>query len=168
MIKELIDLKKRIFAAVLLWLLLSAMALPICYNLDRVLSGNPGALEFRPKVVFPAVWNNPLLLRMWLLVVALCGLFTLLAMAGSAYLKYNNKLYTVVPGVQIPLPAGRGEHGTAWWMPKAAMGKAWTQVSVDPKAMVDLLAAGTADQVEIQRLRAEGKLDAGRGRDGRG
>ena len=161
------SLKKRMIAALLLWALLAALAMPMCYNLDKILSGTPETFRFNPQVIVPAVWSNARLRRLWLLLAALCGLFCAWAMVGSSWLRYDNKLYTVVPGITIPLPAGHGEHGTSWWMDGRKKGKVWTQAAVVPERLEELLSAGNTDYAEIQALRASGRLNAEAGKDGR-
>lgn len=161
-------MKKRVPVAILLWLLLSAVALPLCYNLDRVLSGQGARLSFDVGQILDAVTGNGQLLYLWLLVSALCGLFVIWALVGSAWIKSQNKLYRVIPGVEIPVPSGRGEHGTAWWMSRKKMRHHWLCVTVDKEMLCDLLEKGAAEAAEIQRLRNDGKLNAMRMLDGKG
>lgn len=158
--KEVVHLKKRIITAVVLWLVLTALALPLCYNLDHLLSRQTKTLDFDIYTMCVEVGRNAQLLRMWLLVSGLCALGVIWALVGSAWIRYNNKLYTVVPGVKIPVPSGRGEHGTAWWMQRKDMGSNWTEATVQAATLQELLDAGAADIEEITQLRNAGLLDA--------
>ena len=132
-------MKKRIIFAIILFVLLCAVCLPVAYYLHAVLSRQTLDLSFRPGRIVSGVFHTPMLLRLWLLMCALCALFCIWAIVGSSYLSYKNGMYQVTPSIPVPLPAGNGE----------------------------LLCPGEMEYNEAEQLRQQGVLDADAGLDGR-
>ena len=158
-------MKKRIIFAIILFALLCGVCLPVAGFLHAALSRQPLSLDFWAMVA--GVFRTPQALRLWLLMCALCGLFCVWAMVSSTYLNYKNGQYRVTPDISIPMPAGHGEFGTAWWMSGKAQRKAFSEVEIPKDALQDLFAAGDCEAAEIEQLRAEGLLDARKKKNGR-
>lgn len=160
-------MKKRIIFALILFVLLCGACLPAGYCLHAVLSRQKLELGFNLPQMAGAVFHTPEALRLWLLLCALCGLFCVWALVSSTYLNYKNGLYQVTPDISIPLPAGQGEYGTAWWLSLKQLNKAFTEVRVPKDCLQELMAGGEQDYAEIQSLRQQGLLNAKAGKNGR-
>lgn len=161
-------MKKRIIFALVLFVLLCGACLPVGYYLHAVLSRQTVSLSFDIGRMISGVFGSPAALRLWLLLCALCGLFCIWAMVGSTCLNYKNGMYQVTPDIFIPLPAGHGEFGTAWWMSPKRLKKVFTSVRTSKDCLQELAAQGEWDYAQIESLRQQGLLDAKAGRNGRG
>lgn len=141
--------------------------MPVVYYLHAVLAKQTVDLSFNIGHIVSGVFGTPAALRLWLLLCALCGLFCIWAMVSSTYLNYKNGMYQVTPDIVIPMPAGHGEYGTAWWMSQKKLDKFFTKVCIPNNCLKELLVGGEEDYSEIQRLRQQGILDAKTGKNGR-
>lgn len=161
-------MKKRIIFAIVLFALLCGACLPAGYYLHTVLSRQAVDLSFDLGHIISGVFGTPAALRLWLMLCALCGLFCIWAMVGSTYLNYKNKMYQVTPDIFIPLPAGHGEFGTAWWISEKKLGEVFSKVHSPKNCLQELIAQGESDYMQVEFLRQQGLLDAKTGRNGRG
>ncbi len=160
-------MKKRIIFAIILFVLLCAVCLPVAYYLHAVLSRQTLDLSFRLGRIVSGVFHTPMLLRLWLLMCALCALFCIWAIVGSSYLSYKNGMYQVTPSIPVPLPAGNGEYGTAWWMSNWQLRQSFAEIHIPKDCLAELLCPGEMEYNEAEQLRQQGVLDADAGLDGR-
>ena len=160
-------MKKRLIFAIILFVLLCAVCLPVAYYLHAVLSRQTLDLSFQLGRIVSGVFHTPMLLRLWLLMCALCALFCVWAIVGSSYLSYKNGMYQVTPLIPVPLPAGNGEYGTAWWMSERQLRQSFAEIHIPKDCLAELLRSGEMEYNEVEQLRQQGVLDAEAGLNGR-
>lgn len=115
-------MKRRIIAAVIVFLL----AIPLCLlggaNLHSLLSGGTFVWELPDIVPLLAIRQVQLLS---LLLLAAVFLFILAAMTSSSAMKTENATRQIVPGLNTPMAAGHGEFGTARFISSREARKCW-------------------------------------------
>ncbi len=146
------NLKSRYMAAVFSFVLLTLLTLALAANADAILSGARGAATLNPVSQLARAFSSKRCLYMWLLLDGLGLLGIYWALFGKSYLDYRSKMFEVVPGFEIPMPEGQGQHGTAWWLPKDQYGVAFSAVTTDDFAISESLMSKYADE--------RGKVDA--------
>ena len=109
---------RRYIVAAASFLLSTILTLELAANLDLILIREEGLCTANPVVLLSRAFASGRCLALWLLFdgLGVCGIFW--ALYGRSYLNYRSDMYEVVPGFEIPMPEGQGQHGTAWWLPK--------------------------------------------------
>ena len=123
-------MKRRIFAGVICFLLLSIVSMYLGYYLDRLLSGAADGLPLSPAIVIPGAWAGKARL-MTLLLIAASGCSVLFLLLMPEYIKYKSAMFEVVPGVRTPEAAGQGQYGNAHWLPVAQIPKVFANTKID-------------------------------------
>lgn len=138
-------MKKRIAAAAVCMLILTLLSLLAAYNLD-CLASHSRAFSSSPMTALEALGNRKVLI-FFLLFTALSGLTVSYMAFGRSTIKYRSGMRQIVPGVETPMPEGQGQYGTARWMPKENIPKAFTVVRIDRDSRLirQLLAEGEDD-----------------------
>lgn len=158
-------MKRRILFVVGIGLLAAGVLLPVCtWNLHLLLSGAWNRLEWDPLFCWQQLLDDRTLLRLYLMLVACVALLLYWAVASSSYVKYRSSMYLVQPAangepaLEIPMPAGQGQFGTAWWFPRRKMKYRYHTVTVThDEALMKLLQAGEEDYAEVEN--EEGNLN---------
>lgn len=120
-------MKRRIIAAVIVFLL----AIPLCLlggaNLHSLLSGGTFVWELPDIIPLLAIRQVQLLS---LLLLAAVFLFILAAMVNSSTTKTENATRQIVPGLNTPMAAGHGEFGTARFATRRKTRKTWKVINL--------------------------------------
>ena len=152
------NLKRRYLAAAFSFAVLTVLMLMLAGNADAVLSAERGAATLDPLKLLSRALASKRCLYLWLLLDGLSLLFIYWALFGKSYLDYQSKMYEVVPGFEIPMPEGQGQHGTAWWLPEKKYGEAFASVDISagvelPEELEEFYEAerGRADAVELTK-----------------
>lgn len=123
-------MKRRMIAAGVSFFFLLLLSVVIAGNLDLLLTQGSAACTLHPALILTQLFSSPRALLMALLLAA-CGLLCVLwALFGNSYLNYRSEMYEVVPGFKIPMPAGQGQYGTAWWMPEKDFDRYFSSVVI--------------------------------------
>lgn len=120
------NLKSRYLAAALSFILLTALMLAVAANADAILSAERGAATLNPAKQLARALASSRCLLLWLLLDGIGVLGIYWALFGRSYLNYRSEMFEVVPGFEIPMPEGQGQHGTAWWLPEAEYSRVFT------------------------------------------
>lgn len=112
------NMKSRCIAAAFSFVVLAVLMLMLAGNADAILSAEHGAATLNPLKLLARALSSRRCLYLWLLLDGLCLLFVYWGLFGKSYLDYHSKMFEVVPGFEIPMPEGQGQHGTAWWLPE--------------------------------------------------
>lgn len=144
-------MKKRVITAVILWLILAGVVLPpLTASFHALLSRHPEALTIKPWVGWHVVLSNGILLRMYLLLAALCALGVIWAVVSSSYINYKSGMIQVTPDIATPAPAGQGQFGTARWADKQDLTRWYSCLKIDRAGMAQMLEAGREDYKEVE------------------
>lgn len=108
-------MKRRVIVVLCVTPLLLAAAILLGYNFHILLSGS-GAFSYRPRVVFGALLEIENV-RLFTLIFAAAELLMLLIaiLSTPSAARVKNDTYKVISGICIPVAAGHGEYGTAWF-----------------------------------------------------
>lgn len=108
--------KQRYFAASVVFLCLAFLMLELAGNVHLLLSVGTSSVTLNPLLLARLLLSSRKALMMYLLLLGFAALFVWWGLFGRSYLNYHSKMFEVVPGFEIPMPEGQGQHGTAWWL----------------------------------------------------
>lgn len=141
-------MKRRLTAAAIMLLFFSLLAVFGAYNIHQVLSGQ---MDFSPLLWVCLRGLAVPRIRTWYI---LLECFAVVAVAwmtfGRDYIKYKSKMRHICLDIYTPEPDGQGQYGTARWMTKREMDRAFTVVSIDHREPMirELIDHGYDDLVE--------------------
>ena len=128
--------KRRYFAAGVVFLCLSFLMLELAGNVHLLLSAGADSVTLHPLLLARLLLSSRKALMMYLLLLGFATLFVWWGLFGRSYLNYHSKMFEVVPGFEIPVPEGQGQHGTAWWLNQQDFDKHFA--SIDTSTPVQL------------------------------
>lgn len=128
--------KQRYFAASVVFLCLAFLMLELAGNVHLLLSVGTSSVTLNPLLLARLLLSSRKALMMYLLLLGFAALFVWWGLFGRSYLNYHSKMFEVVPGFEIPMPEGQGQHGTAWWLEAQEFDKHFA--SIDTSAPVPL------------------------------
>ena len=108
--------KQRYIAAACVTAFCAVAMLGAAVNLERLLLKQP--FLFSPARWLAAARASERCMLLWLLLWLLTVLGVIWALWGNEALNIHSKMVELLPGFEVPLPDGQGQHGTAWWLPK--------------------------------------------------
>ena len=138
-------MKRRITAAVSMFLLFSCLSLILGYNAHQFFS-HQYFFSWSMRVcirglAIPAV-------RSWLALLEGCSLLATVWMCfGREYIKYKSKMIHVCLDIYTPMAEGQGQYGTARWLEEKDKARVFTMVHVDlgTPLLRELIAYGRED-----------------------
>lgn len=148
--------KRRYIAGAITFVVFGIFLLLLAANMDLMLSGQRGALTLNPVSCLLHILHSHKGLRLFLCFVVADALLIFWAIWGTSHLDYENDMYTVLPGFDVPRPAGHGEHGTQWWLEKKHYAESFDSV---PLSTAQELPEELEEQYEIEREVIAGNLN---------
>lgn len=119
-------MKRRLVTATLVLPALLAMCALMATNLHRLLLGEKTFI-YRPAAVMEVLLCAKKA-QLFFLALAACTLLLVIAcLVSGAGVHYDNSTVYIAPKIRIPVPAGHGEYGTAWLLPKKELRRTFAQ-----------------------------------------
>lgn len=119
-------MKRRLITAMLVLPFLLALCALMASNLHRLLLGEKTFI-YQPAAVLEVLLHARKA-QLFFLALAACALLLLIAcLVSGAGVHYDNSTVYIAPKIRIPVPAGNGEYGTAWFLSKKELRRAFSQ-----------------------------------------
>lgn len=144
-------MKKRIAVAAGV-LAVSALALIPVLALDfhALLSRDMDLLTVSPVAGWKAFAGIHQVRMLYLFILAALGLSLVWALVSSSTLNYRSNMRRITPDISTPCADGQGQFGTARWLPKNQIGKAFTVRRLSQIGNLDeLVKAGLQDREAV-------------------
>lgn len=104
-----------------------------------------------PVSAWSVVWIERRCAAFYLLYSMVLAVSIVWAIVSSGTVRYRSGMYRVTPDIAIPVPAGQGQFGTAWWLPRKNYGQKFAAVEIGGNELDALLVAGQQDYAEAER-----------------
>ncbi len=119
-------MKRRLITAMLVLPFLLALCALMASNLHLLLLGEKMFI-YHPAAVLEVLLHAKKA-QMFFLALAACSLLLLIAcLVSGAGVHYDNSTVYIAPKIRIPVPVGHGEYGTAWFLSKKELKRAFSQ-----------------------------------------
>lgn len=138
-------MKRKVIAAAVLFAAALVCNLFLSAVIHQLLSHSFGGINtLRIQYCLQSLFSSPkhAALFLCLQTVAGLGMFPLLF---NRWGDYTGALVQITPDIQIPVPAGQYQHGSAWWLDKKEFPKTFYPVQLDTAWLKQLAQQGEAD-----------------------
>lgn len=136
---------KKVINILIPTLLLSIPMMYVSVLGTESIQGNAGKIRIpSPKDCIQTVFSDKLAMMMWIVLVAMVGV-GIYILTDDHY--YTTKTYKVTDKIRIPMPAGEGQHGTAWWQSDSEFNKMYpfNVINVRSGIFKELIKKGYSD-----------------------
>ena len=141
-------MKRKIIISSILMVVASVLSLYISYNVHWVLSGNRKMCSTNPLVLISGL-SEPKIRTFFIICLIASALAILYMLVMQSYIKYKSDMQYITPDIETPKAEGQGQYGTARWLNRNKLLKAFAVVQVDQSSPLikDLMAHGHDDEL---------------------